>query len=61
MARTTKPDHPFSQPVAQATTTGMSGGGFYNANSATQWTAIETILPLIEEAIATLIDQVSSG
>ncbi|GAB2183522.1 class I SAM-dependent methyltransferase [Roseibium sp. LAB1] len=54
MEQTTKPDHPFSQPVSHATTTGMSGRGFYNANSATQWTAIETILPLIEEAIATL-------
>jgi hypothetical protein len=32
----------------------MSGGGFYNANSAAQWTAIEAVLPLIDEAIATL-------
>ncbi|UFI02605.1 hypothetical protein [Roseibium aggregatum] len=49
-----KPDHPFAQPVSHATTTGMSGGGFYNANSAAQWSAIEKILPLLEEAIASL-------
>ncbi|UES50200.1 class I SAM-dependent methyltransferase [Roseibium aggregatum] len=54
MEPTPKPVHPFAQPVSHATTTGMSGGGFYNANSAAQWSAIEKILPLLEEAIASL-------
>lgn len=37
-----------------STTTGMVGGGFYNANSATQWNAIKAVLDFVEEAAATL-------
>jgi len=39
---------------AHSTTTGMIGGGFYNANSATQWKAIEAVLPFVDEAANTL-------
>ncbi len=39
---------------AHSTTTGMIGGGFYNANSATQWKAIEAVLPFVDEAAKTL-------
>jgi gibberellin A4 carboxyl methyltransferase len=39
------------EPVAHATTTGMTGGGFYNANSAPQWKAIEAVLPWLDEAV----------
>lgn len=35
---------------AHATTTGMTGHGFYNANSQPQWAAIEAILPLAHRA-----------
>ncbi len=35
-----------------AVTTGMVGRGFYNRNSATQWAAIEVVLPWLEQAIA---------
>jgi gibberellin A4 carboxyl methyltransferase len=41
-------------PVAHATTTGMTGGGFYDANSAPQWKAIEAVLPWLDEAVANL-------
>ncbi|MEM5582015.1 hypothetical protein WNZ15_06100 [Roseibium sp. AS2] len=39
---------------AHSTTSGMVGGGFYNANSATQWKAIEAVLPFVDEAANTL-------
>lgn len=54
MEKSADPERRFQQPVSHATTTGMSGGGFYNANSAAQWSAIERVLPLIDEAVATL-------
>lgn len=41
-------------PVAHATTTGMTGHGFYNANSAPQWQAIERVLPLLDAAIGAM-------
>ncbi len=41
-------------PASHATTTGMTGGGFYNANSAPQWQAIEAVIPWLEEAAAGL-------
>ncbi len=41
-------------PAPHATTTGMTGGGFYNANSAPQWQAIEAVFPWLEEAAANL-------
>ncbi|MEM9633710.1 MAG: hypothetical protein AAGA50_20420 [Pseudomonadota bacterium] len=52
-------DHPTSKqqtttPSAHSSTTGMIGGGFYDANSATQWNAIETVLPMLDEAVADL-------
>lgn len=40
--------------ASHATTTGMVGGGFYDANSAPQWRAIEAVFPLITNAMATL-------
>jgi gibberellin A4 carboxyl methyltransferase len=45
---------PIAEPVAHATTTGMTGGGFYDANSAPQWKAIEAVLPWLDEAVANL-------
>ncbi|WP_424990513.1 hypothetical protein [Fluviibacterium sp. S390] len=39
-------------PVPHATTTGTTGQGFYDANSAPQWRAIEAVLPWIDEAVA---------
>ncbi|WP_420414449.1 hypothetical protein [Roseibium sp.] len=45
---------PSQTPVAHATTTGMTGGGFYNENSTPQWDAIAAVLPLLEEAAASL-------
>lgn len=36
----------------EAVTSGMVGHGFYNRNSATQWAAIEAVLPWLEQAIA---------
>ena len=54
MKQTSEPARPSPQPISHATTTGMTGGGFYNTNSAPQWSAIETVLPLIDEAAATL-------
>ncbi|MCV0424020.1 MAG: class I SAM-dependent methyltransferase [Roseibium sp.] len=41
-------------PSSHATTTGMTGGGFYDANSATQWNAIEAVLPILDDAITSL-------
>lgn len=41
-------------PAAHATTTGMTGGGFYNQNSAPQWKAIELVLPLLDKATSQL-------
>ncbi|QDG76789.1 hypothetical protein [Labrenzia sp. PHM005] len=41
-------------PIAHATTTGMTGGGFYNENSTPQWDAIAAVLPLLEEAATNL-------
>lgn len=40
------------KPVSHATTTGMTGGGFYNANSAPQWLATERVLSWLDEAVA---------
>ncbi|WP_422377168.1 hypothetical protein [Roseibium sp.] len=37
-----------------STTSGMVGGGFYNANSSPQWNAIEAVLPLLDQAINSL-------
>ncbi|MHA7777688.1 class I SAM-dependent methyltransferase [Roseibium sp. M-1] len=54
MEQATEPGLASPPSISHATTTGMTGGGFYNANSATQWNAIEKVLPLIDEAIATL-------
>lgn len=42
---------PFS---LHSTTSGMVGGGFYDANSAPQWRAIETVLPLVDKAATSL-------
>jgi len=39
---------------AHSTTSGMVGGGFYNANSAPQWKAIEAVLSLVDQAGETL-------
>lgn len=36
------------------TTTGMKGGGYYNANSKEQRSALNSFLPWLEEAIADL-------
>lgn len=41
-------------PANHATTTGMTGGGFYNQNSAPQWKAIEQVLPLLDKATSQL-------
>ncbi len=41
-------------PAKHATTTGMTGGGFYNANSAPQWNATEAVLPWLEDALAAM-------
>ncbi|MBN9671423.1 hypothetical protein [Roseibium aggregatum] len=35
---------------AHSTTSGMVGGGFYNANSSPQWKAIEAVLPFLDQA-----------
>jgi len=40
--------------AAHSTTSGMVGGGFYDANSATQWNAIEAVLPFLENAAGSL-------
>lgn len=45
---------PTARPVAHATTTGMTGGGFYNDNSAPQWKATEHVLPWLDQAISEL-------
>jgi len=37
-----------------STTSGMVGGGFYDANSAPQWSAIEAVLPFVDTAAASL-------
>ncbi|MEO0978192.1 MAG: hypothetical protein AAFY24_13095 [Pseudomonadota bacterium] len=37
-------------PDSHATTTGMTGQGFYDANSTAQWNAIEAVLPLLDRA-----------
>lgn len=52
----TIPGSPPSPPttMTHATTTGMTGGGFYNDNSTPQWDAIAAVLPLLEEALASL-------
>lgn len=39
-------------PDSHATTTGMTGHGYYDANSRTQWNAIEAVLPLLDKAAA---------
>ena len=41
-------------PSSHATTTGMTGGGFYDANSATQWNAIEAVLPMLDDGIESI-------
>jgi hypothetical protein len=54
---TTEPNDQGELPehlAAHATTTGMTGGGFYNANSAPQWRSIEAVLPWLEDAVASL-------
>ena len=47
-------DKSSSSPIAHATTTGMTGGGFYNANSQPQWQATEAVLDWLDEAAASL-------
>ncbi|MEQ8782746.1 MAG: hypothetical protein RIE06_24005 [Roseibium album] len=37
-----------------ATTTGMTGHGFYDGNSQTQWNAIAAVLPTLDKAVAAL-------
>ncbi|MCA8879855.1 MAG: hypothetical protein KDA73_07835 [Rhodobacteraceae bacterium] len=37
-------------------TTGMVGHGFYDENSAPQWSATETVLPWLEDAAASIAD-----
>ncbi len=37
-----------------ATTTGMTGHGFYDENSQTQWNAIAAVLPTLDKAVAAL-------
>ncbi|WP_434051155.1 MAG: hypothetical protein RDA78_17790 [Roseibium sp.] len=39
-------------PDSHATTTGMTGHGYYDANSRTQWNAIEAVLPILDSAAA---------
>ena len=39
-------------PDSHATTTGMTGQGFYDANSTAQWNAIAAVLPLLDSAAA---------
>ncbi len=39
-----------ASPVAHATTTGMTGGGFYNQNSTPQWDATAAVLDYLEAA-----------
>lgn len=39
---------------SHATTTGMTGQGFYDENSQTQWNAIAAVLPALDEAVAAL-------
>lgn len=39
-------------PDSHATTTGMTGHGYYDANSQTQWNAIEAVLPMLDNAAA---------
>lgn len=39
-------------PDSHATTTGMTGHGYYDANSRTQWNAIEAVLPMLDNAAA---------
>ena len=53
-------NHP-NAPVSHATTTGMTGGGFYNANSAPQWAAIEAVLPWLREAARNLAFDAGTG
>ncbi|WP_305983946.1 hypothetical protein [Roseibium sp. MMSF_3544] len=45
---------PDLDPDSHATTTGMTGHGFYDANSQTQWNAISAVLPTLDIAAATL-------
>ncbi|MEP2704798.1 MAG: hypothetical protein ABJQ71_12505 [Roseibium sp.] len=45
---------PVTSPVTNATTTGMIGGGFYNANSEPQWMAIEAVLGWLKQAVTDL-------
>ncbi|WP_420332988.1 hypothetical protein [Roseibium sp.] len=49
----TSPDTARIAPDSHATTTGMTGHGYYDANSRTQWNAIEAVLPLLDHAAAT--------
>ena len=49
----TGPDSPSGFSV-HSTTSGMVGGGFYDANSATQWNAIDAVLPFLDEAVRDL-------
>lgn len=44
----------LTKPVEHSTTTGMTGHGFYDANSEPQWNAIEAVLPWVEQAAQTL-------
>ncbi|MET1411334.1 hypothetical protein ABVF61_03645 [Roseibium sp. HPY-6] len=41
-------------PDSHATTSGMTGHGFYDANSTTQWNAIEAVLPTLDHAAKTV-------
>lgn len=43
-----------SFPSPHSTTSGMVGGGFYNANSSPQWKAIEAVFPFLDQAASDL-------
>ncbi|MEP3046027.1 MAG: hypothetical protein ABJL55_08095 [Roseibium sp.] len=51
MTRDQTGSNQVTSPVTNATTTGMTGGGFYNANSEPQWMAIEAVLDWLKNAV----------
>ena len=48
----TSPETAQIDPDSHATTTGMTGHGYYDANSRTQWNAIAAVLPMLDKAAA---------
>jgi gibberellin A4 carboxyl methyltransferase len=54
-----RPDQ-ANKATPHSSTTGMIGGGFYNANSAPQMAAIAAVLPWIDEAVAAMSLPVSA-